>query len=165
MPTVESPIKAGDRMPGFALEDQEGAKRELPDGKPLVLVFYRGQWCPFCRWELTGLQTVNRGVSDLGAEIIGVTPDTPAESEDLRQRLSLSFSLLSDPDLKVTDTYGLRHKAGRASTGQDMPFPTTFIVDAQGVVRAKFENETYRDRPSPKDVLEALKGIVEAGSK
>jgi hypothetical protein len=55
---------------------------------------------------------------------------------------------------------GLRHKGGRSATGEDKPFPTTFIVDSQGIVSAKIENDTYRDRPSPKDVLSALKDVV-----
>ena len=162
MPTVESPINIGDHIPASTLKNQDGAERSLPLDKPTVLVFFRGQWCPFCRWELTGLQTINRGVGELGGEIIAISPDTEAESQDLKQRLGLTFAILSDPDLSVTDAYGLRHVSGRAATGQDMPFPTTFVVDADGIVRAKIENETYRDRPSPKDVMAALKEAVSA---
>ena len=162
MSTVESPINVGDTIPAFTLAAQDGSLRSLPSDKPTVLVFFRGQWCPYCRWELTGLQTINRGVSDLGGQIIGVSPDTGAESEELRQKLSLAFPILSDPDLAVTDSFGLRHVGGRAATGEDKPFPTTFIVDAQGMVRAKIENDTYRDRPSPKEVLAALKEAVSA---
>ena len=161
MPTVESPIKIGDMLPHFELPAQDGVNRSLPLDKPTIVVFYRGQWCPFCRWELAGLQTVNRAATELGAEIIGLSPDSPAESEDLRQRLGLTYSILSDTELAVTDTFGLRHRGGRASTGEDMPFPTTFIVDPQGVVRGKIENETYRDRPSPKDVLALLRKVIE----
>jgi peroxiredoxin len=162
MATVESTFGIGHRIPSFTLMAQDGQMRSLPLEKPTVLVFFRGQWCPYCRWELTGLQTINRGVSDLGGEIIAVSPDTAAESEELRQKLSLAFSILSDPDLDVTDTFGLRHKGGRSATGEDKPFPTTFVVDAQGIVKAKIENDTYRDRPSPKDVLAALKEAVAA---
>jgi len=160
--TVESPIRVGDPIPAFSLTDQTGEMRSLPQDKPTVLVFFRGQWCPYCRWELTGLQTINRATTDLGAEIIAVSPDIGEESEELRKRLSLAYSILSDPDLAVTDTYGLRHVGGRSATGEDKPFPTTFIIDAHGIVLAKFENETYRDRPSPKDVLTALKQVAPA---
>lgn len=41
--------------------------------RPMVLVFVLRQWCPYCRWELTGLQTINRGVTELGAELLGVS--------------------------------------------------------------------------------------------
>jgi len=159
---MESSVRVGDRIPAFELPAHDGTRRSLSLGKPTVLVFYRGQWCPYCRWELTGLQTINRAVSDAGGEIIGVSPDSPAESEELRQRLSLAYTILADADLAITDSFGLRHVGGRASTGRDMPFPSTFIVDAEGIVRAKFENETYRERPSPKEVLAALKDLVPA---
>ena len=158
---IESTIRIGDAIPAFSLTAQDGSTRALPQEKPTLLVFFRGQWCPYCRWELTGLQTINRAVNEAGGEIVAVSPDTNEESEELRGRLSLSFSILSDPDLAVTDTYGLRHAGGRSATGEDKPYPTTFVVDAQGIVRAVFENETYRDRPSPKDVLAALKQVIE----
>jgi peroxiredoxin/alkylhydroperoxidase family enzyme len=157
---MESKFSVGDRIPAFELPTHEGSLRRLPSEKPAVLVFFRGQWCPYCRWELSGLQTVNRAIAETGAEIIGVSPDSPEESEELRKRLSLSFTILSDSDLAVTDAFGLRHVGGRASTGQDMPFPTTFLVSPDGTVLAKFENETYRDRPSPKDVLATVQRLL-----
>ena len=83
------------------------------------------------------------------------------ESKDLIERLGLPhIQILSDPELAVTDTYGLRHVAGRASTSEDKPYPTTFIVDAKGMIMAKFENETYRERPDPERVLEAVRLAV-----
>jgi peroxiredoxin len=162
---IESSVKIGERLPAFVLAAQDGTKRELPLEKPTVLVFFRGQWCPYCRWELTGLQTINRAVLDLGGEIIGVSPDTGAESEELRERLSLAFPILSDPDLAVTDAFGLRHAGGRSATGEDKPFPTTFIVDAEGIVRTRLENESHRERPSPKDVFAALKAVAPLSSQ
>jgi peroxiredoxin len=159
---VQSSISVGSAIPEFRLVAQDGTPRSLPLGKLTVLVFFRGQWCPYCRWDLAGLQTINRAVTEAGAEIVAVSPDTPAESEDLRQRLGLTFTILSDPELHVTDEFSLRHVGGRAATGQDMPFPTTFILDAGGTVTAILENQTYRDRPSPKDVLAALKQDVPA---
>jgi peroxiredoxin len=158
---IEASVRVGDTVPSFSLSAQDGISRALPQDKPTLLVFFRGQWCPYCRWELTGLQTINRAVSEAGGEIIAISPDSGEESEELRQRLSLAFPILSDPDLAVTDTFGLRHAGGRSATGEDKPYPTTFVVDARGIVKQIFANETYRDRPSPKDVLAALRQVIE----
>jgi peroxiredoxin len=157
---MKSSINVGDRLPSFSLPAQDGSLVALPAGKPTILVFFRGHWCPYCRWELTGLQTINNEVTELGGEVIGVSPDSAVDSDELRGRLHLAFKVLSDDDLAVTDVFGLRHVGGQASTGTDMPFPTTFIVDEAGVVRQKFENETYKDRPSPRDVLAAFKTVL-----
>jgi len=84
----------------------------------------------------------------------------PAENRELQERLGLTFLILSDAGLLVTEQFGLRHAGGRASTGEDKPFPTTFILDARGLVRAKFENESHRVRPDPQNVLVALKSVI-----
>ncbi|MGE0058462.1 MAG: redoxin domain-containing protein, partial [Dehalococcoidia bacterium] len=86
---MEDSVKVGDKLPGFELRAQDGITKSFPQGTPTILVFFRGQWCPFCRWELTGLQTINRTVTDLGGEIVGVSPDSMEESEGLRERLGL----------------------------------------------------------------------------
>jgi peroxiredoxin len=137
----------------------------MPLNKPTVLVFFRGKWCPFCRWELAGLKTIVASVTACGGEIIAVSPDRPAENAELCQRLQLPFSILADPNLAVTDAFGLRHTGGRLTTGEDKPFPTTFVLDARGTVAARLENETYRHRPQPQEVLSALKEAAGAEAR
>ena len=89
-----------------------------------------------------------------------MSPDTPDENVQFRQENGLPFALLSDVDMSVTDKYGLRHPGGRAATGEDKPYPTTFIIDGQGRVLARLENETHRQRPQPETVLQALRDAV-----
>lgn len=108
-------------LPQFELQAHDGSVRSFPQDKPTVLVFYRGQWCPFCRWELTGLQTINRAAVELGAAIVGVSPDTTEESADLIERLSLGYPILADPDLAVTDRFGLRHVAAALRPARTCP--------------------------------------------
>ena len=109
---METKFGLGESITAFELPSEDGIVKRLPLEKPTVLVFFRGQWCPYCRWELAGLQTVNRAVNEAGGEIVGVSPDTPQESEELRKRLNLSFNILADSDLGVTDAFGLRHVGG-----------------------------------------------------
>jgi peroxiredoxin len=93
-------------------------------------------------------------VREVGAEIIAVSPNSPEQNVELAQKLDLSYRILSDPDMSVTDRYGIRHVG--AAGGADLPYPTTFVIDASGTLRQTFVNETYRQRPDAADVLEAI---------
>jgi len=89
-----------------------------------------------------------------GGDIVAVSPDPPDQNEQLRAKLGVSFRILSDVGMAVTDMYGVRHLG--AAGPRDLPYPTTFIVDAGGLVVQRFDNETYRVRPDPRLVVEAL---------
>lgn len=86
-----------------------------------------------------------------------MSPDDPAKNAELRDKLSLSFPILSDPEMTVTDLYGVRHVG--AAGPRDLPYPTTFVIDVDGVVRQRFDNETYRQRPESADVLAAIRAL------
>ena len=73
------------------------------------------------------------------------------------RKLGLEYPILADPDLAMTDAYGLRHVGGHGSA--DIARPATFVVDANGVVRWRDLTENFRIRPHPQDVLRAIDGM------
>lgn len=88
---------------------------------------------------------------------MAISVDPVEASQKLAADLKLDFQLLSDPDLKVIDTYSVRHPGGGG--GKDIARPATFILDREGVVRWRELTENYRIRVRPERILERLAQI------
>lgn len=107
--------------------------------------------------ELHGLQTRITDFEKAGARVIAVSPDTPEQSRKVARRFDISYPILSDPDLVLTDALGLRHEGG-APDGGDVPRPATFIVrDGRIVWRELTDN--WRIRIQAGDLLAAYREL------
>jgi len=172
-------IKLGDVAPDFslsnALGDSVSLKDELKKG-PVVLVFYRGAWCPFCNLHLHALQKNLPQFKQLGAQLITVTPQTPDKSAEQIKKDGLPFEVLSDlksqvmkdyqlyielPDdlLAVYKKHGLDIEAYNGKGRAVIPVPGTFVINQQGIVVAKQAETDYKKRMEPADIIKALKKI------
>lgn len=107
--------------------------------------------------ELQGLQLSLPELRARGAAIAGVVVDPVATNAELARDAGLAFPLLSDPDLRVIDAYGLRHVA--AHEGKDVAHSASVLVDPDGVVRWTFVTRNVRVRPTPHDVLAAIDAL------
>src|SRR5262249_30281628 len=91
--------KVGERAPHFTLRDQLGRQvslaGELEHG-PVVLIFYRGEWCPYCNIMLRSYGLRAGDFSERGARLVAVLPQTPDNSLTMAQKHSLEFPVLSD---------------------------------------------------------------------
>jgi peroxiredoxin len=83
--------------------------------------------------------------------------DPVEESKKYLVDLKLTFPILSDPELKAINAYGVRHPGG--NDGKDIARPATFILDGHGVVRWRDLKENYRERIRPEQILEELAQI------
>lgn len=90
----------------------------------------------------------------------GVVVDSVATNAELARAAHLEFPILSDPDLRMIDAYGLRHLA--AHDGQDIALSATVLIDADGVVRWTSVTRNVRVRPSPDEVLAAIDALAAA---
>jgi peroxiredoxin len=101
----------------------------------------------------------------LGIQMLAISPDTVAEAARL-ERKGLSMPLLADPELAVTDLYGLRHPGAFAGTPgkrgirRPLAVPTTLLIDAEGVVRWIDRAEDYRVRSEASRVLGAVRPLL-----
>jgi peroxiredoxin len=172
--------KVGQRAPDFTLRDQLGRQvslaGELEHG-PVVLIFYRGEWCPYCNIMLRSYGLRAGDFSERGARLMAVSPQTPDNSLTMAEKHSLEFPVLSDEGGEVIGTYGLKYDVERESrellvaTGSDvakfngnggwiLPAPAVFVIDRTGVVRFVTVNGDYTQRVEPDEALAALDSVV-----
>jgi peroxiredoxin len=171
-------LGVGADAPMFTLPDARGGEVSLEDllaNGPVVLVFYRGAWCPYCNLQLAALQSALADIDAAGATLVGVSPQTPDQSLSLAERHGLEFPVLSDSGNHVAREYGLVYTSSDVNTetlrelgvelstfnGDDtntLPAAATFVVGNDGRIRFASVSGDYRWRVGPEEVLEALRG-------
>lgn len=172
-------VEIGEQAPRFVLPDASGGKVSLEDRLatgPVVLSFYRGAWCPICNTELAGLQEALPQIEALGGSLIAVSPQAPDASQAFVQRLGLGYDVLSDADQAVIRAYHLQFELvpelrdvyrnmgmaldeHNADHSWNLPVPATFVIDRDGVVRARHVDPNYRERMSVEAILAALEEL------
>lgn len=166
----------GSHAPDFKGKDQTGAEIHLKDltkkGK-VVLVFYRGQWCPYCNRELKRLEDSLQLIISKGATLVAVTPEKPESITKTIEKTSASYSIISDDDLKIMKAYdvsfevdentltryknsGLDIEANNGKNGKNLPVPAIFIIDKESTIVYRFFEPDYKKRPPVKDILDNL---------
>lgn len=166
----------GSKAPDFRATDQHGQairlKDQLKKGK-VVLVFYRGYWCPFCNRELGQLQDSLQLIRDKGAEVIAVSPEKSEWRDSTIGRTKASFPVISDEGLKIMKAYQVEFEMEEnlvtryrnanidilkinGSNGAYLPVPAVYIIDGESTVTYRFFHTDYRKRPSVKELLDNL---------
>jgi len=128
--------------PDFSLpESVTGEQRNLSDykGKWLVLYFYPKDDTPGCTTEACSIRDARDNLTDLGAEVVGISKDEPADHEKFKTKYNLNFELLSDTDGEVIDAYGAW---GKKMFGKEGILRKTFIIDPTGTVRKVYGRVT-----------------------
>ncbi|GHH86439.1 peroxiredoxin [Streptomyces sulfonofaciens] len=167
----------GSPMPDAALLDAHGQPTTLTqarDGRPAVVVFYRGAWCPFCN---AALRTYDRELTGALGErdvaLIAVSPQKPDGSLTMQESNALSYPVLSDPGNRIGTALGIvtrpsdgaRHAQAalgldlrevNADGTHDVVMPTVAVVDAAGVLRWLDVHPNYTTRTEPGEILTAV---------
>jgi peroxiredoxin len=164
------------KAPDFTAKDQYGAEIRLKDllkkGK-VILVFYRGEWCPYCNKELAKLQDSLQLIKHKGATVIAVSPELPDNITKTIAKTNVEYSILYDKELKIMKSYEvdfevpentlLRYKnAGLDIEKQNgpnvkyLPVPAVFIIDKEARVIYRFFELDYKKRPNVSDLLKYL---------
>ncbi|KAH8800414.1 thioredoxin-like protein [Xylogone sp. PMI_703] len=165
-------IQVGTKLPDFRLSDALGkeiSSSDLLKQGPLLISFYRGEWCPFCNLELAALQKHLPEFQGKGVTLVAISPELPNQSLTTTEKHALKFPVLSDvgnkyarqlgiswvqPDSMrpLLDKYELSKRNGDDS--YEIPIPATLLVDKNGVVRKTFIDPDYTKRLEPSTVLE-----------
>ena len=104
------PLMIGQPIPDTELKTAAGKAFDLQAAvqeQPVVLIFYRGGWCPFCNAHLGQLQEAAPQLRELGYQIIGISPDRPEELQKSLEKGSLSYTLLSDSSMAAAKAFGI----------------------------------------------------------
>lgn len=119
--------------PQFTLQDTEGKDRSLADyeGKWIILYFYPKDDTPGCTVEACSLRDARDTLASMGAEIIGISRDEASSHEKFKQKHSLNFTLLADPEAVVINEYGAW---GKKMFGKEGILRKTFIINPEGQV-------------------------------
>lgn len=157
------PIKAGDTAPDFTLSDHNGQSVQLSaavENAPVVLVFYRGYWCPFCGNQLSELRGLLRETEK--TRIFAVSVDGAEKSKDLIKKIEkdgkgkVNYVLLSDPAAKTIDGYGLRDPRYTGEKVDGIPYPTVYVVTKNRKIAWAKLDKDYKQRPTNAEIRAEL---------
>ena len=175
--TFAGALRAGNSAPGFRLPDARGGHVALDDllvDGPVVLVFYRGAWCPYCNLQIAAFQSALADIRAAGAQLVAISPQTPDQSLTFAEQKALEFPVLSDAGNAVAREYGLVFTQSEDSTatsrqlgieladynGDDsntLPAASTFVIGEDRVILFASVSGDYRWRVGPDEVLAALR--------
>ena len=169
-----SAVQAGDIAPEFLLENALGGTVSLRGALmrgPVVLSFFRGGWCPFCRAELRAMSWAAQAVAERGASLFAISPQPAAESLAMARTEELTIPLLADRAMTVASEYGLAFElpeslrfaaladgmiAGEDGLDWRVPMPATYVISTDGIVRYSFLDPNYRNRLDPEVLVSIL---------
>lgn len=171
----------GECLPDFLLPSDQGQLVSLAgllaDG-PVVLVFRRGHWCPYCQIATDSLARMEAAARALGAQVVAITPEREHFSKELKLATSAQFPILTDLDNGYALSVGLAISVGEemravmSARGRDLatyhgndawllPIPATFVLDRHGVIRMRHVDPDYRVRARSEDIVAALQTLAE----
>ena len=129
-------LSPGDEAPDFTLSDADGTPVTLSSfrGKRVIVYFYPAAMTPGCTKQACDFTASLPTLAAAGYVVLGISPDPPAKLARFREKESLGFPLLSDPDRKVLDAYGAygeKKLYGKTTVGV---IRSTFVVDQDGKI-------------------------------
>ena len=170
-------LPVGAKAPLFKAVDKDGNSLELAtllQKGPVVLIFYRGQWCPYCNRHLRALQDSLDLIYDKGAYIVAVSPEKPQLLIKTTEKTGAQFTLLFDEGFVISNAFDVtftpedaqlkvyNEKLGadlahsQSDESERLPIPATFIIDRNGIIVWRQFDPDYRKRSSTSDILDNI---------
>ena len=171
-------LSVGDMAPDFVLQNVAGDRVSLAgllERGPVVLTFFRGNWCPYCALYLRTLEQARPAIEAAGATLVAISPQHVDGSvrrfrdrvgfdllSDLGNRVARVYGLIWDIPVEITDImlgWGLDLPAMNGTAGWELPIPATYVIAPDGTVRYGFADANFRRRAEPAEVLAALRAL------
>ena len=164
--SIPESLRTGQRLPAFHAIDEQGNDLESEDlrGQPSVLLFVRGNWCPFCSRQVANLTKHYKSINDLGARLVLVTPKPLETTRRVAEFFEVEFEFWLDEKLAIARQLGIVQAHGVPSDhqqeyGEDTVWPTSLVVDGDGVIRYASLSKMIADRPNPQKFVQVLESI------
>lgn len=161
----------------FKAIDQNGNEvntKNLRKLGPLVVVFYRGNWCPYCSKALKRLQDSLPLLTAKRAQVVVITPEGKGGVDSTIAKTGATFPIVSDEGMRISSNYGVAFKVDDRTLGRyknagidllklnhqkeaSLPVPAIYVVNADGAVTFRYFNEDYRKTISVRELLESVK--------
>ena len=140
-------LQAGDKVPEFTVEDQDGNKVSLSDynGKKLIVFFYPRANTPGCTAEACNLRDHYSELKARGYELLGVSEDSKRKQSNFRKKYKLPFTLLADTDHQLIDSFGVWGEKKFMGRVFDGIHRTTFVINEIGVVEKVIDKVNSQD--------------------
>ncbi len=176
-------LQFGGQAPDFILPDATGISLRLYtelEKATVVIVFYRGGWCPFCNIQLRGFQKLLADFQAAGAQVIAISPQLPDQSLTTQEKAELAFPVLSDVGLHTAQAFGVAYEVPQAMLGlhrdfevaledfngseggNRLPMPATFVIRADHSVAYARVDADFTQRAEPLEVLELVRQLNNA---
>ena len=162
----------------FKAVDQYGNEIRLKDvlkDSLVVLIFYRGQWCPYCNRQLKKLEDSLQLIKEKGARLIAVSPEKPSSISKTIEKTKASYSVLHDKEMKIMKAYGVafevdektvsRYKNAEIdlaeTNGQKdkiyLPVPAVYLISREGTILYRYFDTDYKKRPSVQEIIDNIR--------
>lgn len=166
------------KAPDIKAKDQNGNDVSLKDIRkkgPVVLVFYRGNWCPYCNKALSRLEDSLQLIKDKGATLIAVTPEKQEGIAKTVEKTKAEYPIIYDEDMKIMKAYDVAFKVDEKTVARYknfdidlmdnnnqqaqnvvLPVPAVYIIDKEGNITFRYFEPDYKKRVSVKEILKNL---------
>ncbi len=171
-------LMVNSKAPEFKAKAQNGediSLEALRKSGSVVVVFYRGNWCPYCSAELQKLQDSLQYIVSKGAQVVAITPEASEGIDETIKKTKAAFPIIYDEDVKIAKEYDVSYQVDEATIntykknwGVDffkinhqkdkayLPVPAIYIVDKNGFITYRFFDTDITKRPSVKELLSNL---------
>lgn len=172
------PLAAGARVPAAVVQTVEGDDLDLAAavaGKPTLLIFYRGSWCPYCNRHLAALAEIEPELLRLGYQILALSPDEAPGLRAAVEKNHLNYRLLSDRGMHAAAGFGLAFRIDAPTVekyrgykidlppvpgepaARWLPVPAVYVIGRDGMVKFVHTDPDYKARLAPGEVLAAAR--------
>jgi len=168
-------LNVGEKAPDILAKDQNGLtidSKKILKNKKILLVFYRGNWCPYCRRHLASLQGNLNELHKKNVFVMVVTPEKPTKNLETQDKLKTEFSIIHDADNSIMTAFKVAYKVDKTTVtsyynrvqkkiaqyndanNDVLPVPATYLIDTNGKIIYVQYNADHKIRSDIKKVIE-----------